>query len=103
MKHNQTEKAARLFGAFGDLDPHTVASARDYTPKAAPKLHSYRRMLVVALAATLSLLLVTVTVFATVPSLRGMLNLPFLYESERQKTVPEGWVGIYTVEAYALF
>ena len=98
MKHNQTEKAARLFGAFGDLDPHTVASARDYTPKAAPKLHSYRRMLVVALAATLSLLLVTVTVFATVPSLRGMLNLPFLYESERQKTVPEGWTGIYTVE-----
>jgi hypothetical protein len=53
---------------------------------------------VAVLAATLCFCLVTLTVFAAVPSLRGKLNLPFLSESERQETVPEGWVGIYTVE-----
>lgn len=47
---------------------------------------------------TLSLCLVTRTVFAAVPSLRRMLNLPFLSKSERQNTVPEGWTGIYTIE-----
>ena len=98
MKRNKTEQAERLFTALGDLDPHTVTSARDYTTKAAPKTHSYRRILTAVLAAALCLCLVTVTVFAAVPSLRGMLNLPFLSESERQTTVPEGWVGIYTVE-----
>ena len=98
MKRNKTEQAERLFTALGDLDPHTVASARDYTTKAVPKTHSYRRILTAVLAAALCLCLVTVTVFAAVPSLRGMLNLPFLSESERQTTVPEGWVGIYTVE-----
>ena len=97
MKHNQTEKAERLFTALGDLDPKTVASATAYIPQTTRK-GSGRRILVAVLAATLSLCLVTLTVFAAVPSLRGMLNLPFLSESERQETVPEGWVGIYTVE-----
>ena len=97
MKRNQTEKAERLFTALGDLDPKTVASAAAYTPKTTHKGRG-RRILVAVLAATLCLCLVTVTVFAAVPSLRRMLNLPFLSESERQETVPEGWVGIYTVE-----
>ena len=97
MKQNQTERAERLFTALGDLDPKTVASAAAYKPQATRK-GSGRRILVAVLAATLSLCLVTLTVFAAVPSLRGMLNLPFLSESERQETVPEGWVGIYTVE-----
>ena len=97
MKSNQTEKAERLFTALGDLDPKTVASATAYIPKAARNGRG-RRVLVAVLAATLCVCLVTLTVFAAVPSLRGMLNLPFLSESERQETVPEGWVGIYTVE-----
>ena len=97
MKRNQTEKAERLFTALGDLDPKTVASATAYKPQTTRK-GSGRRILVAVLAAALSLCLVTLTVFAAVPSLRGMLNLPFLSESERQETVPEGWVGIYTVE-----
>ena len=96
MKHNQTEKAERLFTALGDLDPKTVASAAAYKPQATRK-GSGRRILVAVLAATLCFCLVTLTVFAAVPSLRGKLNLPFLSESERQETVPEGWLGIYTV------
>lgn len=100
MKQNQTEKAERLFTALGDLDPKTVASATAYTPKTAEAARkgSGRRILVAVLAATLCLCLVTVTVFAAVPSLRRMLNLPFLSEGGKQDTVPEGWVGIYTVE-----
>ena len=100
MKSNQTEKAERLFTALGDLDPKTVASATAYIPKTAEAARKGRgrRILVAVLAATLCFCLVTLTVFAAVPSLRGMLNLPFLSESERQETVPEGWVGIYTVE-----
>lgn len=97
MKQNQTEKAERLFTALGDLDPKTVASATAYIPQATRK-GSGRRILVAVLAATLCLCLVTVTVFAAVPSLRRMLNLPFLSEGGKQDTVPEGWVGIYTVE-----
>ncbi len=97
MKSNQTEKAERLFTALGDLDPKTVASAAAYIPKTTRKGRG-RRILVAVLAATLCVCLVTLTVFAAVPSLRRMLNLPFLSESERQDTVPEGWVGIYTVE-----
>ena len=97
MKSTQTEKAERLFTALGDLDPKTVASAAAYTPKATRK-GSGRRILVAVLAATLCLCLVTLTVFAAVPSLRRMLNLPFLSEGGKQDTVPEGWVGIYTVE-----
>lgn len=100
MKQNQTEKAERLFTALGDLDPKTVASAAAYIPKTAEAARkgSGRRILVAVLAATLCLCLVTVTVFAAVPSLRRMLNLPFLSEGGKQDTVPEGWVGIYTVE-----
>ena len=97
MKSNKNEQAARLFTALGDLAPHTLQSAAAYTPPARRK-GNYRRVLTAVLAAALSLCIVTLTVFATVPSLRGMLNLPFLSESERQETVPEGWVGIYTVE-----
>ena len=97
MKQNQTERAERLFTALGDLDPKTVASATAYTPKATRK-GSGRRILVAVLAATLCFCLVTLTVFAAIPSLRRMLNLPFLSEGGKQDTVPEGWVGIYTVE-----
>ena len=97
MKSNKNEQAERLFTALGDLAPHTLQSAAAYTPPARRK-GNYRRVLTAVLAAALSLCIVTLTVFATVPSLRGMLNLPFLSESERQETVPEGWVGIYTVE-----
>ena len=97
MKSNKNEQAERLFTALGDLDPKTVASAAAYKPQATRK-GSGRRILVAVLAATLCVCFVTLTVFAAVPSLRGMLNLPFLSESERQETVPEGWVGIYTVE-----
>lgn len=100
MKQNQTEKAERLFTALGNLDPKTVASAAAYIPKTAEAARkgSGRRILVAVLAATLCFCLVTVTVFAAVPSLRRMLNLPFLSEGGKQDTVPEGWVGIYTVE-----
>lgn len=100
MKQNQTEKAERLFTALGDLDPKTVASAAAYIPKTAEAARkgSGRRILVAVLAATLCLCLVTLTVFAAVPSLRRILNLPFLSEGGKQDTVPEGWVGIYTVE-----
>ena len=100
MKQNQTEKAERLFTALGDLDPKTVASATAYIPKTAEAARKGRgrRILVAVLAAALSLCLVTLTVFAAVPSLRRKLNLPFLSEGGRQDTVPEGWVGIYTVE-----
>ena len=97
MKSNKNEQAERLFTALGDLDPHTLSSAAAYTPPARRK-GNYRRVLTAVLAAALSLCIVTLTVFAAVPSLRGMLNLPFLSESERQETVPEGWVGIYTAE-----
>ena len=97
MKSNKNEQAERLFTALGDLDPHTLSSAAVYTPPARRK-GNYRRVLTAVLAATLSLCIVTLTAFATVPSLRGKLNLPFLSESGRQETVPEGWVGIYTVE-----
>lgn len=97
MKQTQTEKAERLFTALGDLDPETVASAAAYIPKTTRR-GSGRRILVAVLAATLSLCLVTLTVFAAVPALRGMLNLPFLSEGGKQDTVPEGWTGIYTVE-----
>ena len=98
MKHHQRESAERLFKAFGDLSPHTLAAADRYASRGRQRRASCHRVLIAAVAATLSLLLLTVTVFAAVPSLRRMLNLPFLSESERQDTVPEGWVGIYTVE-----
>ena len=75
MKSTQTEKAERLFTALGDLDPKTVASAAAYTPKATRK-GSGRRILVAVLAATLCFCLVTVTVFAAVPSLRRIFRNP---------------------------
>ena len=98
MKRNQNPKAERLFGAFGDLNPDMIESAERYQAHTVSKATRYRRMITIAMAAVLSLTLLTITVFAAVPSLRRMLNLPFLSESERQDTVPEGWVGIYTVE-----
>lgn len=98
MKRNETQKAERLFGAFGDLNPDMIQAAERYQPNSTRKAAQYRRMLTIAIAAVLSLAVLTVTVFAAVPSLRRMLNLPFLSESERQDTVPEGWIGVYTVE-----
>ena len=58
MKHNQTEKAERLFTALGDLDPKTVASAAAYKPQTTRKGRG-RRILVAVLAATLCVCLVT--------------------------------------------
>lgn len=98
MKRNDNQKAERLFGAFGDIDHTMVEAAREYRGGNAGKSARVRRVLTIALAATLTLALLTVTVFAAVPSLRRMLNLPFLSEGGRQDTVPEGWIGVYTVE-----
>ena len=98
MKRNQNQKAERLFSAFGDLNPNMIESTEGYQAYVVSKTTRYRRIITVAVAAALSLVLLTVTVFATVPALRSMLNLPFLSESNRQETVPEGWTGIYTVE-----
>ena len=98
MKHHQRESAERLFEAFGDLSPKTLGAVNRYAPRGRQSRASGRRILIAALAAALSLLLLTVTVFAAIPSLRHILNLPFLSEGGRQDTVPEGWVGIYTVE-----
>ena len=96
MKQNQ--KAERLFSAFGDVDPTVVESAREYRGETGKRATYVRRTVTVAIAATLTLVLLTVTIFAAVPSLRRMLNLPFLSEGGRQDTVPEGWIGVYTVE-----
>ena len=98
MKHHQRESAERLFEAFGDLSAKTLGAVDRYAPRGRQSRASGRRILIAALAAALSLLLLTVTVFAAIPSLRHILNLPFLSEGGRQDTVPEGWVGIYTVE-----
>ena len=98
MKKSKQDQAERLFYAFGDINPTLLESSRRYSPRTTGRGRGYRRTFLVAVAALLSLSLLTLTVFAAVPSLRRMLNLPFLSESERQDTVPEGWVGIYTVE-----
>ena len=98
MKKSKQDQAERLFYAFGDINPTLLESSRRYSPRTTGRGTGYRRTFLVAVAALLSLSLLTLTVFAAVPSLRRMLNLPFLSESERQDTVPEGWVGIYTVE-----
>ena len=98
MKQNKTKKAERLFGAFGDLNPDMIQAAELYQSNTARKATRYRRLVTVTVAAVLSLAVLTLTVFAAVPSLRHVLNLPFLSESERQETVPEGWIGVYTVE-----
>ena len=98
MKQNKEQKAERIFTAFGDLNPDMIEAAERYRLKPVSNAVRYRKLLTVAIAAVLSLAVLTVTVFAAVPSLRRMLNLPFLSESERQDTVPEGWIGVYTVE-----
>ena len=98
MKKNKQDQAERLFLAFSEIDPTMIEASHQYHSGASGRRMGYRRTLLVVAAALLSLSLLTVTVFAAVPSLRRMLNLPFLSESERQDTVPEGWVGIYTME-----
>ena len=98
MKKNKQDQAERLFHAFSEIDPTMIEASRQYRSEASGRRMGYRRTLLVVAAALLSLSLLTVTVFAAVPSLRRMLNLPFLSDSERQDTVPEGWVGIYTME-----
>ncbi|MBQ9151832.1 MAG: hypothetical protein IJX72_06245 [Clostridia bacterium] len=98
MKPNKKQKTERIFTAFGDVSPDMIEAAERYRSKPVSKAVRYRRMLTVAIAAVLSLAVLTVTVFAAIPSLRRMINLPFLSESERQDTVPEGWIGVYTVE-----
>ena len=98
MKRNTNERSERLLSAFGDLDPAMLREADAHTAHRAAPPARYRRLFLSVAAATLCLLLLTVTVFAAVPSLRRMINLPFLRESERQESVPEGWVGVYTAE-----
>lgn len=98
MKQNKEQKTERIFAAFGDLNPDMIETAERYRAKPMSNAARYRKLLTVAIAAVLSLAVLTVTVFAAVPSLRRMINLPFLSESERQDTVPEGWIGVYTVE-----
>ena len=98
MKRMKEEKAERLFGAFGDIDPALIESARDYRRVSASRSVGLRRAVTIALVAALTLVLLTVTVFAASPALRRMLNLPFLSEGGRQDSVPEGWIGVYTPE-----
>lgn len=98
MKRMKEEKAERLFGTFGDIDPALIESARDYRRGSASRSASLRRAVTIALVAALTLVLLTVTVFAASPALRRMLNLPFLSEGGRQDSVPEGWIGVYTPE-----
>lgn len=98
MKFDQRKQSERLYTALGELDPALVESARGYrAPKRASVAPVIRRVAAVALVATLLLATVTITVFAAVPSLRGIINLPFLDKNARKDTVPDGWVGIYTV------
>ena len=97
MKLDQRKETERLYTALGDLDPAAVEAARHYRPKQKGTARSVRRIVSVALAATLLLAVVTLTVFAAVPSLRGIINLPFLAENAQKDTVPEGWIGVYTV------
>ena len=98
MKQNRNQRAERLFLAFGDLNPDMIEAAERHRSSPVRKASPYRRLLTVAVAVVLSLVMLTLTVFAAVPSLRRMLNLPFLSESERKDTVPEDWIGVYTVE-----
>ena len=93
---NQGRKAERLFQAFGNLDPNMIQTSEQFTPvrgKTAPK---FSRVSAIILAAALSLVLVTFTVFAASPTLRDMINMAFLDENRQKETVPEGWIGIYT-------
>ncbi len=90
------QKAERLFEAFSDLPPQCIESAqRNHSPQS--RIHP-RRALTVFLAASLAILLMTLTVFAASPGLRKLLNMPFLDENARKDKVPEGWTGIYTVD-----
>lgn len=97
MKQKDNDRVQRLFSALGDLDPATVESARRYRPVRHASPHLVRRIVAVALASVLMLALITLTVFAAVPSLRSIINMPFLNENAQKDKVPEGWVGIYTV------
>ncbi len=96
MKDQKNKDA--LFDAFGRLSDGVLDEASHYRKSAAKKGRYVRRTAITLLAAALSLVLVTVTVVAAVPALRRYLNLDFVGESNRQETVPEGWVGIYTAE-----
>ncbi len=98
MKQSKSNRqgAERLFEAFGDLSPHTIQSARQYHhQKSRP---NPRRAMTAILAATLAILLMTLTVFAASPGLQKLLNMPFLDENARKDTVPEGWIGVYTTD-----
>ena len=97
MKKNKKKPAERLYTALGDLDPALVESARGYRPPRKSAAPTARRITAMILAATLLLGLLTLTVFAAVPALRGIINMPFLNENAQKDEVPEGWTGIYTV------
>ena len=97
MKQDKTSQAERLFRSFGDLDPDMIRDAQQYRPLRHRKKPGIQRVLAVALITTLMLTLVTLTVFAASPTLRGIINLPFLDQNARKESVPEGWIGIYTV------
>lgn len=97
MKKNREKPAERLYTALGDLDPALVESARGYRPPRMSAAPTARRITAMILAATLLLGLLTLTVFAAVPALRGIINMPFLNENAQKDEVPEGWTGIYAV------
>lgn len=95
---NKTQKAERLFEAFGNLDPDLLHASEAYHPAQGRRTPRVRRAVALVLAASLLLVLATFTAFAASPVLRGILNLSFLNENARKTQVPEGWIGIYTVE-----
>lgn len=95
---NKTQKAERLFEAFGNLDPDLLHASEAYHPAQGRRTPRVRRAVALVLAASLLLVLATFTAFAASPTLRGILNLSFLNENARKTQVPEGWIGIYTVE-----
>ena len=97
MKQKDNDRAERLFSALGDLDPAAVDSARRYRPVHRTAAHPVHRIVAVVLASVLMLALITITVFAAVPSLRGIINMPFLNENAQKDEVPKGWVGIYSI------
>ena len=98
MKLDRRKKSERLYTSLGEMNPALVESARAYrAPKKASAYAAPRRIVAVVLASVLLLSLAILTVFAAVPSLRDLINLPFMKENARKDEVPEGWIGVYTV------
>ncbi len=95
---SKPKKAERLFEAFGNLNPDLLHASEAYRPARGQRAPRVRRVVALVLAATLIMAVATFTVFAASPTLRGIFNLSILNENTRKNQVPEGWIGIYTVE-----